>query len=84
MGGTGVSKVYLDHCYFCLESKAAIKHSQSIKDPIFCGSMSGGESPEVDWERDRHCFVVTDAMAEAEYYKSMVEYFDNSPLEATA
>jgi hypothetical protein len=69
-----MSKIYLDECYFCHESKAAIKYSQSIKDPIYCVGMSGYESPEVDWERDRHCFVVTeeqmatDKEAEAHMY----------------
>lgn len=61
-----MSKVYLDECYFCKESKAAIKHSQAMKDPIFCAGMSGYESPEVDWERDRHCFVVTQEQIDAD------------------
>lgn len=61
-----MSKIYLDECYFCHEGKAAIKHSQSIRDPIFCVGMSGYESPEVDWERDRHCFVVTNEQIKAD------------------
>lgn len=83
-------KVYLDECYFCRESKAAIKHSQSVKDPIFCGEVD--YFGECQWERDRHCFVVTqevidaDVAAELEGMKQMGEmadWFAEHPLEAT-
>ena len=63
---TAKQKVYLDHCYFCGMLKATIKYSQSIRDPILCVGMSGYETPEVDWERDRHCFVVTQAQIDAD------------------
>lgn len=86
-----MSKIYLDKCHYCHESKAAIKHSQAIKDPIFCVGMSGYESPEVDWERDRHAFVITQKLldAEAEDWKEygrqmgeMAEFMDKE-LKAT-
>lgn len=49
-------KARLDYCYLCNESKAAIKYSQSIKDPIYCGAVD--YFGEVEWEADRHVFVV--------------------------
>ncbi|ETT24253.1 hypothetical protein RR21198_4849 [Rhodococcus rhodochrous ATCC 21198] len=58
------NKIYLDECHFCKESKAAIKHSQSIGDPIFCGAVD--YFGECIWERERHCFVVTQKMLDDE------------------
>jgi hypothetical protein len=77
-----MSKIYLDECYLCHESKAAIKHSQSIKNPIYCGIMSGGLESELMEEYDHHIFVVTekqikaDEEAEKQMYKDMAEMYD--------
>lgn len=53
-------KEYSDACFTCGESKAAVKHSQSIKDPIYCVTGSDTECGfEVDQEYDRHRFTRT-------------------------
>ena len=77
-----MSKVYLENCYLCGESKEAVKYSQSVKDSIYCVLMSYGETPEALQEYDHHVFVVTDKMKEAherdeaEMYKQMGEFAD--------
>lgn len=85
-----MSKTYLEECWLCGESKAAIKYSQSIKDPIYCGIMSYGEEAECIAEFDHHIFVVTEEMiearkrdekAEADMYGDMVEWMKNNPIE---
>lgn len=84
-------KVYLDVCYFCRESKAAIKYSQSTGDPIFCAEVD--YFGECQWERDRHRFVVTTDILEAEkrdeeeclrQMSDMADWFDRNPMETNA
>lgn len=73
-------KAYLDHCWLCHESKAAIKYSQSMRDPIYCGIIDYcGECVQ---EFDHHVFVVSekryqaDLSAEEETYKDMGDMAD--------
>ena len=61
-------KEYSDTCFNCGEDKAAIRHSQQIKDPIYC--VTGSEVAEMGWEADqeydRHRFVRTEKQRLAE------------------
>jgi len=64
-----MSKVHLENCYLCGESKAAIKYSQSIKDPIYCvlmGTATEGGPAEAYQEFDHHVFVVTEEQIKAD------------------
>jgi hypothetical protein len=78
-------KAYLDYCYLCHESKAVIKHSQSIKHPLICGIMSDSTesgSGEILQEYDHHVFVVTkekmkvDEENERRGYEDMAKMYD--------
>lgn len=72
-------KVYLENCYHCGANKEAVKHSQSIKDPIYCvlmGTATEDGHAEAYAEWDRHLFVVkqsaidADLQAEADWFKA--------------
>lgn len=73
-------KAYLDECYLCRESKAAIKYSQSNKDSIYCAILDYyGECIQ---EFDHHVFVITEKQyqaeleAEEQMYKDMGDMAD--------
>lgn len=57
-----MSKEYLDHCYYCNESKAAVRASQVPNgDHIICGfvdTQTGELLSEING--GRHTFVITD------------------------
>lgn len=62
-----MAKEYSDTCFTCGESKAAIKRSQKIGDPIYCVTGTYGEYGfEADQEYDRHRFVRTDKQRQAD------------------